>query len=146
MISIRIRLLVVWVLVVMIVTLAPFDFLSMAEIHAQPLGLFQYGAFERDPIHFLLNLLLFMPLGVLLHREGRHRSIELQQVVILTASAGLILSATVEFLQAFLPTRDSSLFDVIANTLGAVGGVAADRIWGVSVERWVHRVRARISL
>ena len=73
---------------------------------------FRYGAFERDPIHFVLNVLLFMPFGVLLHHEGRRRSVTLLPIVILAGIVGISISMTVEYCQAFLPTRDSSLFDV----------------------------------
>jgi VanZ family protein len=143
--SVSARLVMVWGLVILAGTLAPFDFASLVEVHTHSSKMFQYGSFERDPFDFLFNMLLFMPLGTLLHHEGQRRSFTLRHVVILTAATGLLLSTTIEYLQAFLPSRDSSLIDVLSNTAGAVMGVHLDRAWGASVEGYFDRLRARTS-
>ncbi len=77
-------------------------------------------------------------------RDGVDRSTPLP-IVILAGMAGLSISTTIEYLQAFLPTRDSSLIDVLANTAGSLMGVAADRRWGALVEARLNRLRAATS-
>ena len=82
-----------WLLCIVAGTLAPFNFVTRAALEHGP-KMFQYGAFERDPIHFVLNLLLFMPFGVLLHHEERSRSTRLLRIVILAGIVGCTISAT----------------------------------------------------
>jgi VanZ family protein len=42
---------------------------------------------------------------------------------------GLALSLAAELIQAWLPTRDSSMADLIANTAGALMGAAGGLLW-----------------
>jgi len=137
------RLLMIWLLCIVAGTLAPFNFVTPAVEHGPTM--FQYGAFERDPVHFVLNMFLFMPIGVLMHHEERTRSTRWLRIVVLAGIVGFSISAAVEYLQAFLPTRDSSLFDLLANTAGAMIGVAADRRWGAAVATHFARLRAATS-
>jgi VanZ family protein len=66
--------------------------------------------------------------------------------MLLAGAAGLLISLAVEYAQAFLPSRDSSLIDVLANTTGALIGVTADLKWGGIVEAYLNRLRTRITL
>jgi hypothetical protein len=134
----------IWLLCVVAGTLAPFGFAPGVSME-QGLKLFEYGAFERDPIHFLLNVLLYMPLGVLLYYEGQRRSIRMLPIAILAGVVGLSLSTTIEYLQAFMPARDSSLIDVLANTVGSLVGVAAGRRWAAPTEARLIRLREGTS-
>ncbi len=124
--SVSVRLLLVWLLGVITGTLAPFG-VTPQETHVP--RVFGYGSPQQDPTDFVRNLLLFMPMGALLHHEGRHRSLRLRSIVILAGTAGVLISVPLEYLQAFR-LRNSSLIDVMANTGGALMGVAADRAWG----------------
>lgn len=52
-------------------------------------------------------------------------------VIVLIASSGL--SFTIEILQIFLPSRDPSLADVIANSIGGILGFVCYRLWGSKI-------------
>jgi VanZ family protein len=143
--SVSVRLLILWTLFVVLGTLAPFDFRAVPVLHRSSFGLFQYGSYERDPVHFALNLVLFVPLGALLHHEGRRRQLSTRPILLLTGAIGLLFSLTVEYFQGYLPSRDSSLFDVVANTSGGLIGVCGDRAWGAFLEARLNQMRARTS-
>jgi len=51
-----------------------------------------------------------------------------RRALVLTVLAGAMLSVSIEILQAYLPTRDSSQMDLICNTLGTVLGVGILRV------------------
>lgn len=78
-----------------------------------------YTAFE-----FLANIALFIPFGILL-AVGWKR-LKTWQLALL----GLATSALIEGVQLFLPTRFSTVSDLIANTAGAVIGCLAIRVIG----------------
>jgi len=72
----------------------------------------------------IANLILFIPLGVALTLAG----VKPMRVV----AAGAVLSFTVEFLQQWIPGRDPSLGDIVANTISTALGVllvVAAPIW-----------------
>jgi hypothetical protein len=105
----------------------------------------QFGAYQFEGGDFLLNVCLFVPIGALMHHEGRSRSRALSVICLwIVLSAGL-LSLSIELLQALVPSRDSSLIDVLANTGGALGGAAIDATWGTSMASRFHRWRTCTS-
>lgn len=70
-------------------------------------------------VEWLANVVMFVPLGIFcaffVSRKG----------VILGAAAGLLAAVAIETIQSlFLPGRYGSILDVVANTLGAVGGAS----------------------
>ncbi len=66
---------------------------------------------ERGLADFLRNVILFVPLGIALGTKPR----SWQSVLLL----GALLSAGIEVAQLFIPGRDSSVSDVVSNSLGA---------------------------
>ncbi|MBI1722501.1 MAG: VanZ family protein [Gemmatimonadetes bacterium] len=74
---------------------------------------------SRASSDVLLNLILFLPLGVAIALNGWWGRAAF-------VAAGL-LSAGIETAQFFIPGRDPSLGDVIFNTLGAAAGIAIVR-------------------
>ena len=69
----------------------------------------------------LTNVLVYMPLGVLLMRVlGIRYSMYLAALITIAASG--LLSFCLEYIQAFLPGRVSSLRDLVLNTAGAAAG------------------------
>ncbi len=85
---------------------------------------------EWDDI--LLNIAVFIPLGVILFGFLFRWGVRPGLALALAVMAGFLLSLSVELLQAWLPTRNSSLMDVITNTLGtAVGAGIGTRLRSV---------------
>ncbi len=82
------------------------------EINASP-------GYRRDVI---VNIAGFIPYGFFLYSYfARMRHV--QHSVVLAVTIGFAVSLTIEMLQAYLPTRDSSGSDVAANTLGTAIGI-----------------------
>jgi hypothetical protein len=83
-----------------------------------------------------LNIAGFIPLGFFFTAYcSLVRPIPRPQVMVVLF--GLAISLTIEILQYFLPTRDSSMTDVITNTFGTMVGVAFYR--SVSIRRLLAR-------
>jgi VanZ family protein len=62
------------------------------------------------------NIVGFIPLGFCLY--AYFSTISLKRALLITVALGSVISLTIEILQAYLPTRDSGMTDVITNTLG----------------------------
>jgi hypothetical protein len=81
----------------------------------------------------VVNILGFIPLGFFLSvsimKKGR-RSM-MGRTILIAAAVGALVSMTIEIVQAFIPVRDSSLMDLICNTVGTV--------LGAGVGFWVSR-------
>jgi hypothetical protein len=88
----------------------------------------------------LINIGGFVPLGLFFCALAVHKGIRFPALS--TVILGAAVSLTIEVLQAFLPTRDSGLTDLITNTLGT--------FFGVMLYRWkpglVNAVFQRVSL
>jgi VanZ family protein len=92
---------------------------------------------ERALADVLVNVILFVPLGVGLFLLGRRARSGLL--------AGALLSALVELTQLVIPGRDPSLGDIIANTGGTLAGMAF--AWFVrELARLDDRASARLSI
>ncbi len=79
----------------------------------------------------VINVIAYLPLGVMLASMLRRRLIRAQRrhpllmAWLMTLLLAGIFSATMEFIQAFLPTRVSSPLDLLTNACGALVGATA---------------------
>jgi VanZ family protein len=80
---------------------------------------------ERSVLDAILNVLLFIPFGMGMRLAGisRRRAFAI----------GLVTTITVELLQLWIPGRDTSLGDVLTNSLGGFIGIICADIWRVIV-------------
>lgn len=76
------------------------------------------GELTQNRWDVLINILGFIPLGLLLVGYLRERKFAFKNAIFLGIIEGFLISLTIEVLQAYLATRDSSLLDLIANTAG----------------------------
>jgi glycopeptide antibiotics resistance protein len=91
------------------------------------------------------NVLLFVPIGVFLTASASWLppsggSPRTGLVVVLVVTGAFLLSAALEFAQAFVPYRTPSAVDVMAETLGAALGAAAWRLRGARADAAVSAV------
>ncbi|HTN95002.1 MAG TPA: VanZ family protein [Gallionella sp.] len=85
-----------------------------------------YTAFDA-----VINFLSYLPFGLLIGMALRKRFGALVSVC-LGLSAGVALSASMEYLQMFLPTRTSSNMDLLSNSAGSLIGA----LLAVSMISW----------
>jgi glycopeptide antibiotics resistance protein len=106
-------LLAAWLVATLLATLAPFWPLRSAPR--------TFAAASRlGPLDFVLNIVLFLPCGVLLAMLGRRTSTAM--------AAAALLSLAVESAQMWIPHRYPSQLDVLANALGALLGALVVRL------------------
>jgi len=100
--------------------------------------------FRFHRIDTVVNVLGFMPLGFLLCaylEDGKHYS--RKKAFVGAIILGAVTSLSIELLQVFLPSRDSSLLDVLNNiagtTLGAFVQVSIGEFWRSAVLCLIQR-------
>ena len=104
------------------------------EGRAPNVGSFCLGCGEVGMPDLVLNILLFAPLGLVLGRAGT------RPLVVL--GIGLLLSASIEAAQLFIPGRAPTLRDVLTNALGCgIGGLAA-----MHLRAWIAPGRRAVIL
>lgn len=101
--------------------------LSFGDVLAAPL-LQTYTAFDAT-----VNFLSYLPLGLLLGLTLRARFGALSSVL-LGLAGGMLFSASMEYLQMYLPSRISSNMDLLSNSAGALLGV----LLALSLTSWTH--------
>ena len=106
------------VIIILLVTLYPYSFSMVEELSI--IKIFQSFHHVSNPLDFLYNIILFIPLGFvcawLMHLKG----IKAITATILVLGISLSLSTTIEVLQIFLAERFSTKLDILANSLGGL--------------------------
>jgi glycopeptide antibiotics resistance protein len=116
---------------ILFLTLYPFRFSSHANGagNASPFLLVSGGKGSGLFAAFL-NVLLFVPFGFGLAQKLREKGNSGAKALLLTMAAGAFFSYSIEFLQIFIPTRDSGWEDVFTNTTGSVVGCLISALFG----------------
>jgi VanZ family protein len=99
--------------------------LNFVEVLRAPFQL-TYTAFDT-----VVNLLAYIPFGLLVSLALRARFGALVSVI-LGLCSGMLLSASMEYLQMYLPVRTSSNLDLLTNSVGALIGA----LLGASMVSW----------
>jgi hypothetical protein len=81
--------------------------------------------FSRSNLNDIaINIVGFMPFGFLVSAWLRlSKNLSAPRVYGISLFFGFCLSLAIELIQIYLPARDSSLMDVISNTMGTVAGI-----------------------
>jgi len=100
---------------------------------------------KSDYLDIVVNLCFYLPLGVL-GVLGWWKGSRTAGRWIALAAFGAALSFTLETIQAWVPGRDSSLLDILTNTIGTIAGarlgiaiaghLPSDLRWGLPSPRW----------
>ena len=78
----------------------------------------------------VLNIAVFVPAGWLLHAAIRDVTLSLRARVLVVGGFCALFSLAMETVQFFMPSRYSSLIDVLTNTGGALLGALIAARWG----------------
>lgn len=89
----------------------------------------------------MVNILIFIPLGILIHGLLKSRYGLTLKIALATLLAGTLFSLGVESLQHFSITRNSSLIDVFTNTTGTAIGIIMDRCYYLYLNRQAKRLQ-----
>jgi VanZ like family len=108
---------------ILFLTLYPFRFDLHAVVPGDTSPFLLGGVFKGSGLKSaLLNILLFVPFGFGLSEKLRERGKARSSTLVMVLAAGALLSYGIEFLQIYIPDRDSGWEDVFTNTLGSVAG------------------------
>jgi glycopeptide antibiotics resistance protein len=125
-------------LVILFATLMPFQFRFRQFSLESYFSRFTIG--PNSNFDFIRNILLFAPLGFVLGAILDQRGWSKNRIRLVVFCSGLLLTLTVESLQQFLPGRQPSVTDLLANTIGAMVGLACFRFWRKrhAVREWLR--------
>ena len=128
------RILILSLLGIAWLTLFPFQ-IHFAAGHSFLRSPFLLGSTVKELRYknFFLNILLFVPFGFAVCARLRKRGASRWSSLLVALAAGAVVSYLVEFLQLYIPDRDSGWEDVISNTTGSVAGFFLFEICGGAI-------------
>ena len=89
----------------------------------------------------IINIVIFIPLGVLIHGMLRIRCGLALKISLAALLAGTLFTLGVESMQHFSLTRNSSLIDVATNMGGTALGIAMDRVYDLFLNYRAERLQ-----
>jgi hypothetical protein len=136
---------------ILFLTLYPFGF-SLHTKLAPGASPFFLGRADKGGglLDVVLNIFLFIPFGFALAAKLRGKGKSWPVALFSTWIAGAFLSYGIEFLQIYIPARDSGWEDVFTNSTGAAIGFLAFEFCGNATSRllsaWEQRVESWLTL
>ncbi len=139
------------VLFVLQTGLIPFDFFA-GQVEAGRGKLFAPVTSPYTLADIFSNTFLYLPIGVFLYWSLCRRRCRGAAAAFLAVGLAAALSGAIEWLQAYSPTRVSSIIDFISNVVGAGVGVAISgmarwivpRLIGAALHEFHHRPQAAL--
>jgi VanZ family protein len=89
----------------------------------------------------IINILIFIPLGILMHGMLRTRYGLTLKISLAALLVGTLFTLGAESMQHFSFTRNSSLIDVSTNMTGIVLGIAIDRVYDLFLNYRAERLQ-----
>jgi VanZ family protein len=133
-------------------SLVPWHFIVPTYLVDTVVGAFRHSLRVgiESKTDFAGNVLLFLPIGLFgagVAAAGRYGTRRLAGLLLLVAGS-VVLSVSIESLQALVPGRTTAVSDVAAQTIGMLGGLAVWLALEAEIERWAARTlwgRPRLS-
>lgn len=131
---------------ILLVALFPFNFSVQATAYRREVFFLAWlTPVAKSWKGWFLNVLFFFPFGFGWAWWTRATNRRRLQGWMVAGAAGMLLSAAVEYLQLFVPVRDSSWDDVFMNALGTVIGWMVFRYVGKASLRYVDQALDELS-
>ena len=130
------RLLILALIGILFLTLFPFRLTAHAKLSSIS-SPFQLGGWGKNAggLNVYLNVLLFMPFGFALGEKLREKGKSWVGTLIVALASGALLSYAIEFVQLYIPMRDSGWEDVVTNASGSVAGFVLFELCGAPLVR-----------
>ncbi len=140
------RILALAVAGILFLTLYPFRF----SLHTSPSlsrspFLLVSGGKSSGPLVAFLNISLFVPFGFGLSLKLREKGKSGATILLLTMIAGAFFSYCIEFIQIYIPTRDSGWEDVITNAIGTLVGYFLFEFAGKLILKFASEIEIRLE-
>jgi VanZ like family len=138
------RILIAAAMGILFLTFFPFRFVSHPKLpdDAFPLLLGGVPGKHSGVLDALLNVLLFVPFGYGLSEKLREKGKSRGATLLLVWIAGALFSYGIEFVQLYIPSRDSGWEDVLTNSTGSAAGFLFFAVSGSAVLRSLGRIES----
>jgi glycopeptide antibiotics resistance protein len=140
------RLLILAIIGILFLTLFPFRLTPRASLpgHRLPYLLGGWGE-DASSLDAFLNVLLFIPFGFALTEKFREQRKSWLVALIRVLTAGVMFSYGIEFLQLYIPMRDSAWGDVVTNASGSVAGFILFGLFGNEILRGLSAIKKALD-